>query len=81
MSVLHEGVLLVPAFGEIVIDVPSGDATSELDGSGRFYFENIVRGTYGARIRYAGGECDFRLPIPRIASIEENIGAFTCVQP
>jgi hypothetical protein len=73
--------LIVPEFGELLLELPSGESASELDGNGRFYFENIVAGTYGARIRYAGGECDTRLRIPHIASIEQNIGAFTCVQP
>ncbi len=79
--VLHEGELIVPAFGELTLTVPSGVVTSELDGSGRFYFENIVPGAYGATVRYANGDCELRLHIPHIASIEENIGAFTCVQP
>jgi outer membrane usher protein len=78
VTVSREGRVTVPAFGQLSLVSPKAKVTSELDGDGRFYFENVVPGKYGATIRYAGGECRFTLAVPRATTIEQNIGAFTC---
>jgi outer membrane usher protein FimD/PapC len=78
VTVSREGRVTVPAFGQLSLVTPKTKVTSELDVEGRFYFENVAPGTYGATIRYSGGECRFTLAVPRATTIEQNIGAFTC---
>ena len=78
VTVSREGRVTVPAFGQLSLVSPKAKVSSELDGDGRFYFENVAPGRYGATIRYSGGECRFTLAVPRATTIEQNIGAFTC---
>jgi outer membrane usher protein len=78
LVVSQQGRRTIPAFGQLSLKSPKGNVTSELDAEGRFYLEGILPGTYAATIQYAGGECRFTLGVPRVTTIEENIGSFTC---
>jgi outer membrane usher protein len=80
VRVSHAGAAEIPSFGRLSLRVSKADVVSELDGNGRFYFENLAAGSYAATVRYAGGECRFTLAIPRLTAIEQNVGAFTCAR-
>lgn len=79
VTVSENGRKTIPVFGKLSLASTNGTTSSDLDGAGRFYFEDMAPGKYAATIRYGGGECRFTLAVPHTTTIEQNIGEFTCV--
>lgn len=78
VSVVSNGVTIVPAYGEIVISAKDATFSSPLGGQGEFYLENVPAGRYGAVVQHDEGECKFVLTIPDTQDPVVKLGELRC---
>jgi outer membrane usher protein len=72
---------LVPAFGQLRVDVTGGSETSPLGGRGEFEFENLTPGSYHAVAEFKEGRCSLTLRVPRSTEQIVEVGLVTCSAP
>ena len=69
----------VPVFGEVTMAIDGHDHVSEIDQSGRFYFDDVHEGRYTARVAFKTETCEVSFVVPARTQIVLRIGALTCV--
>ena len=76
---VREGrVAVVPASGELTVQVGERESASPIGNGGEFYLENVPAGRHPARVEYRGGLCRFVLVVPPSAESFLNVGAVVC---
>jgi outer membrane usher protein len=78
LSVLMNGKPTIPAYGIVELRSTDTTVTSDIGDNGEFYFENISPGTYQAKIRFKGGQCNFQVQIPATQAEFLKLGTLTC---
>jgi len=70
---------LVPAFGDISVDMPDRDPQkSPIGGRGEFYLENLPEGKTDVRVDYQNGSCHATFEVPADIRIAVDVGEITC---
>lgn len=69
---------VVPSFGQMVVALPEREAVSDLGESGEFYFENLPKGTYSARVAFRSGDCRLQVTIPASTATLVRLGELRC---
>jgi outer membrane usher protein len=82
MAVVEDkGATIIPAYGQIVVDVDGKQALSPMDEAGNFYIENLSPGTYPAEVQHEAGICQFTLVVPQGSSALVSLGTVKCIVP
>lgn len=72
------GVLVTPQYGQFTVTIAGISQSSEIDGAGRAYFNDLPAGRYAAKIEYSSETCTFPLDIPTRDQAVLNLGLKTC---
>jgi outer membrane usher protein len=72
---------LVPAFGQMTVNVAGRSVASPLGGRGEFEFENLLPGKYHAAAEFKEGLCSVAFQVPRSKKQFIEIGVVTCSAP
>ena len=72
------GMLVTPLYGQFTVNVAGIPESSEIDGAGRAYFNDLPAGRYDAKIEYASETCNFPLEVPTRDQAVINLGLKTC---
>ena len=73
--------VIVPASGELVVEVDGGEIASPIGTGGEFYFESLPPGRHRARVKYSGGTCSFAIDVPASSEIFLDLGRLACDAP
>jgi outer membrane usher protein len=76
-----KGATILPAYGQIIVEVAKQPVVSPLDEAGNFYLENVPPGTYSAEVQYATGVCTFPLIVSQGSTALVNVGTVKCNVP
>jgi outer membrane usher protein len=76
-----KGATILPAYGQIIVNVAKQPVVSPLDEAGNFYLENVPPGTYSAEVQYATGVCTFPLIVSQGSTALVNVGTVKCIVP
>lgn len=69
---------IVPASGELVVEVDGGEIGSPIGTGGEFYFESLPPGRHPAMVKYSGGTCSFGIDVPASSEIFLDLGRLAC---
>jgi outer membrane usher protein len=72
---------LVPAFGQLTLNVTGQDVVSPLGERGEFDYENLVPGNYIAVVEFKEGTCSFTLRVPPAKEQLIDLGVVRCAAP
>lgn len=75
------GAVIVPAYGQLTVQVEGKSVDSPLDEAGNFYLENVPPASYLAEVQYATGLCRFSLVVSAGATALVNVGTVRCIVP
>jgi outer membrane usher protein len=76
-----KGAAIVPEYGEFTLTSARGLVqSSEIDGAGRAYFNELLPGRYSAEIEYVSQRCRFVLDIPPHDQVVLDLGVKTCTE-
>jgi outer membrane usher protein len=78
LTVQEGKIAVVPASGELTVQIGESESTSPLGVGGEFYLESVPQGRYPARVEYRGGVCPFILQVPASAESILDLGAVVC---
>jgi outer membrane usher protein len=78
LTVLRGKSIVVPASGELTVQVGENESASPLGNGGEFYLENVPSGRHPAKVEYGGGTCRFVLEIPPSSESFVNVGPIVC---
>jgi outer membrane usher protein len=70
---------MVPALGEISVDLDGHTVTSPIGERGEFYFDSLPAGRHPASIDFSSGTCHFEIEIPKSDKSYIKLGLQTCV--
>jgi outer membrane usher protein len=81
LAVREGSKLIVPASGELTVQVGGAESVSPIGNGGEFYFESLPAGRHPATVTYQGGTCRFVLEIPEKNESFLDVGRALCGKP
>ena len=72
---------IVPASGELTVQIDGIASSSPIGNGGEFYFESLPAGRHPATVEYGGGTCRFELDIPASNESFLDVGQVVCGKP
>jgi outer membrane usher protein len=78
LTVREGRIAVVPASGELTVEVGESESASPLGNGGEFYLENVPEGRHPAKVESRGGVCRFVLEVPPSAESFLDLGAVVC---
>ena len=74
---------VIPAFGRLVVQTPTGMVDSPLGRKAEFELATVAPGRYPATVEHTAGRCDFTLEVPTPDAANttvQDLGRVVCVQ-
>jgi outer membrane usher protein len=78
LTVREGRITVVPASGELTVQVGASESASPLGSGGEFYLENVPPGRHPAKVEYEGGTCRFVLQVPASTESFFDLGSVVC---
>jgi outer membrane usher protein len=79
LAVSEGSTVVVPASGELIVQVDGIENSSPVGNGGEFYFESVPAGRHPATVTFQGGSCRFILDVPRSSETFLDLGRIVCV--
>ena len=73
-----DGVTVLPALGQLTVEIAGAIAESPLGDDAAFYLENVPAGRHPARVEFERGTCRFELDVPKSLRAEVDLGELRC---
>ncbi len=79
VEVLEHGATVVPAYGQLSVEIGERTSESPIGAGGEFYLEGLEPGTHPATIEYGQASCTFTLVVPAEAATVLHLGLVRCL--